>query len=173
MARKNNQLVYILETLKDFKSISNIDISRVASLNGDKKDLNSKFEEGDMISGTFEYDNLIFSFVDRCSDIMGLHRISCPFNFEVKELKSKLSMSDINESIRRFELLKIGIKAILKDVNESGGEFSVIFSIDLISSGDKRIVDKDSVVSYINILKTSPDFFWDLYDRSVKEDNGK
>ena len=173
MSRKNKHLVSLLETLREFKSISDLEVSRVASASGAEKGLTSKFEDGDMIAGGFKYDDLGFTFIDRCSDEMGLHRISCQFTFELKELKSKLSKESIYRSIKRFELLKIGIKAIDLKTNDKDEEFIISFCIDLISSGDKKIVDRDSVISYIKILKTSADFFWGLYENSTKDLNVK
>lgn len=173
MSRKNKQLVSLIETLKEFKAISNLEISRISSATTADKDINSKFEEGDMIAGGFRHEEVGFTFIDRCSSEMGLHRLSCQFNFEVDSLNSTLSKESIQSAIRRFELLKIGIKAIEIVTNQKQKDFTISFCIDLISSGDKKIVDRDAVISYIKILKTSADFFWGLYEKSNKDLNVK
>ncbi|RJL02697.1 hypothetical protein [Enterobacter chuandaensis] len=171
MSRKNRQLVSLTETLREFKALSELTISRISSVSGLDKDINSKFDDGDMIAGGFKYEDVGFTFIDRCSDDMGLHRLSCQFTFDLEDLNTNLSKTSIQSAIKRFELLKIGIKAIELDADEK--KFVISFCIDMISSGDKKIVDRDSVISYIKILKTSADFFWALYEKSTKDLNDK
>ncbi|HCR0216492.1 TPA: hypothetical protein OMS38_002419 [Klebsiella aerogenes] len=171
MSRKNKQLVCLTDTLRDFRAISDLKITRIASASGVDKDIKSKFEDGDMIAGSFDHEGVGFSFIDRCSDELGLHRLSCQFTFDLVSLNTNLFKESIQKAIKRFELLKIGIKAIELDVDEN--KFIISFCIDTISSGDKKIVDRDAVISYIKILKTSADFFWGLYEKFTKDLNVK
>lgn len=172
MARKNNQLVSLLESLRQFKTIDNLIVTKAATHNGDLKDTDSNFVEGDMISGEFDFEDIKYSFVDRCSSELGLHRISCEFDYEVKRLsKENINKKALYEASERFDLVRIGIKSVVKKVEIQN--FSVLFCVDVISSGVKSAVDKNSISSYLSVLRTSADYFWDLYGRYAKENDGK
>lgn len=172
MARKNKQLVSLLESLKQFKTIVELNVTKAAAHNGDAKDTDSKFVEGDMISGDFDFEGIKYSFIDRCSSELGLHRISCAFDYEVKRLsKENVNKKALYEAAERFDLVRIGIKSVIKKIESDS--CSVLFCVDIISSGVKSAVDKDSISSYLSVLSASPDYFWDLYGRYSKEQNGK
>lgn len=147
MARKKPQLVSLYEQLKNVKTIKNLYIDKTSN----EQDIdNIVISDGMLLSGSFEYENLKYTFFDRCSKDFGLHRLTVSFSFAVSESK----INDVNSILDEFNLFKVGLKAIVNKRNQ--GKISVLFNVECISNGDATVVDVNSIGLYIKMLSTVP-----------------
>jgi len=157
---KKKRVVSLFLSILQIKAIKNIELD----------DEHKKFitgvapEDGDLIAGDFIYDNIKYSFIDGCSSILGVHRISCNFTFEVK---SDTSISAIEKHINNFNLYRIGIKASFISLEKE--TLKVQFSIDFISYSDGSFLSKDRIINSLDLLDSSAEYLWGSAKEIMKD----
>ncbi|MEB6635542.1 hypothetical protein [Kluyvera cryocrescens] len=157
---KKKKVVSLFLSILQIKAIKNIELD----------DKHKKFitgenpDDGDLIAGDFIYDNIKYSFIDGCSSILGVHRLSCNFTFEVR---SDTSISAIEKHINNFNLYRIGIKASFISLEKE--TLKVQFSIDFISYSDGSFLSKDRIINSLNLLDSSAEYLWSSAKEIMKD----
>lgn len=168
MARKNAKLVSLLQALKELKTIKDLKINKTT--NNKEKNLDQVFGEGDFIAGGFLYKDIRYTFIDAPSTMMGLHRLSCSYKYDIKKLREGLTKNAVLDATNRFSMSRLGIKSTLTDMDNEA--VYMLFSIDIISTGNSTALDKDSLSMALDILDPAPDFFLELVgvDSSLEDE---
>lgn len=157
---KKKRVVSLFLSILQIKAIKNIEVDdeQKKFITGETPD------DGDLIAGDFIYDNIKYSFIDGCSSILGVHRLSCNFTFEVR---SDTSISAIEKHINNFNLYRIGIKASFISLEKE--TLKVQFSIDFISYSDGSFLSKDRIINSLNLLDSSAEYLWSSAKEIMKD----
>lgn len=157
---KKKKVVSLFLSILQIKAIKNIELDdeHKKFITGENPD------DGDLIAGDFIYDNIKYSFIDGCSSILGVHRLSCNFTFEVR---SDTSISAIEKHINNFNLYRIGIKVSFISLEKE--TLKVQFSIDFISYSDGSFLSKDRIINSLNLLDSSAEYLWSSAKEIMKD----
>jgi hypothetical protein len=157
---KKKKVVSLFLSILQVKAIKNIELDdeHKKFITGENPD------DGDLIAGDFIYDNIKYSFIDGCSSILGVHRLSCNFTFEVR---SDTSISAIEKHINNFNLYRIGIKVSFISLEKE--TLKVQFSIDFISYSDGSFLSKDRIINSLNLLDSSAEYLWSSAKEIMKD----
>ena len=153
MYRKKAQLVSLLEVIREMKKdITELQINQAVSANGKKLelpiDINKKISDADMVSGSFLFEGRKFTFFDRASKSFGVHQITMPVEYDSINSISE----EMKDAIENFNVFRVGLKATYR-LNKMN-RLLVLFSVEVISSGHKSVIDQDSVKMYLKVLTT-------------------
>lgn len=157
---KKKKAVSLFVSLSQIKAIKNIVLD----------DESTKFlsgahpEDGDLIAADFVYDNINYSLIDGCSSVLGVHRLSCNFTFEVRSDTTNIA---IEKHINNFNIYRIGIKASFISLEKE--TLKVQFSIDFISYSDSSFLSKDRIINSLDLLASSSEYFWSSAKEIMKD----